>query len=153
MCHQEVTLHSRATQVVQRDFSIALQEGETSPYYRIHAFMDCFWLPFLCEEFYHRMKLQNLVFIADLHAIALAILPRPALMSDYFVNVAATCHDMSQLVPARSHLVWRCKILGWIIYWMCSFGNSSSPYRESYKYEIVLKEQKLRAHSQWKRKH
>ena len=36
------------------------------------------------------------MFIVDPHALALVILPLPALTSDWFVNVAATCQDISQ---------------------------------------------------------
>ena len=63
--------------------------------YSIHPLMDFFQLlPFLCEEFYHGTKLQSLMFIVDPHAIALAILSLPALTSDWFVNVAATCPNL-----------------------------------------------------------
>ena len=74
--------------------------------YSIHHFMAFSWLlPFLCEEFYNGMKLQTLFrFIVGPHTIALAILLLP-LMSEWFVNMAATCQDMPQPACVRSHMV------------------------------------------------
>ena len=75
--------------------------------YSFHPFMDLFqFFPFLCEEFYHGTKHQILrIFIVDLHAIVSAFLLLPTLMSDWFVNLAATCQDMSQPARARSQMV------------------------------------------------
>ena len=74
--------------------------------YSIHPFMDFFRLfPSFMRNLITERSSKSLVFIVDPHAIALAILSLPALWSDWFLNVAATCQVMSQPAYARSRLV------------------------------------------------
>ena len=74
--------------------------------YRINPFMDFFrLLPFFASYFITERSSKSLVFNVDPPAIAFAILPLPALTSDWFVHVAATCLYMSLCARVRSRLV------------------------------------------------
>ena len=71
----------------------------------------CFdFFPSFARNFFTERSSKSLVFIVDSRAIALAILPLPALTSHGFVNVSATGQDMSQ--PARARYVCIFKVLG-----------------------------------------